>query len=596
MLDFYLNRIHLFTEKLHHHQMEVRTFALLRAVAFLLVISFLVFYFRQGQLAYLGIAGGALMLFIFFVSRFSHHEKQKAFSQELIRINQEEISRLALDLSSFRSGEAHLQKDHPYHVDLDIFGDHSIFQLLNRCALPDSERLIAQWLSQKASKKVILRRQQATRELASETDWCQSTLAWSRLTMQQKKKEAPATSAAHLTAWAGNGMPFRSGIWKTTAIALNVLMALTIAVIFFTEVPYQLIYPPIALNTLYLVFVVKRLNKEIKGIDKADYMVTSYSLAIRQVTGKVFQSDLLKELRHQLEAPASAPHAIRALGQITMRVSARANVFYAIADLLFVPDAYLLMDIVRWKSTHGPYLEKWLETIHQLECLISLGCHTRANPGCVFPEIRKEGFYLKGTDIGHPLIKKEDLVRNDYHIEGQGSTDVITGSNMSGKSTFQRTIGVNLVLAQLGAPVYASSMEASTMQIFTSMRTRDDLKEHTSSFYAELKRIRQLLLLIEEEERTFFLLDEILKGTNSEDRHLGSVALIRKLVTKQTMGMVSTHDLALGDLEATERKVRNFSFNSEINENLITFDYKLTRGTCKSFNASQLLKNMGIVD
>lgn len=268
---------------------------------------------------------------------------------------------------------------------------------------------------------------------------------------------------------------------------------------------------------------------------------------------------------------------------------------YALLDIVFILDVHLLLRIEKWKTTYQKHLEQWLNAIHEFEALVSIGTFAHSHSNYSFPEIIDEPFKLGGQKIGHPLIPSHQRVPNDYFIEGKGSVDIITGSNMSGKSTFQRTLGVNMILGNIGAPVCAEKFEMNPVEVFTSMRTKDNLEENTSSFYAELKRIRQLLDLVKK-KRVFFLLDEILKGTNSEDRHLGAVALAKKLNQEQGFGLISTHDLTLGKLEESQTGVRNFSFNSEITGNKINFDYKLTYGPCRSFNASQLMKNLGVID
>lgn len=268
---------------------------------------------------------------------------------------------------------------------------------------------------------------------------------------------------------------------------------------------------------------------------------------------------------------------------------------YIMVDVAFLLDAYLLVDLFFWKKENQNYVEDWLEIVNEMECLISLAGFSRSNPNYTFPTITEKTYYFKAIALGHPLIPKDQKVTNDYSIDGKGCVDIITGSNMSGKSTFQRTIGINMVLAQMGAPVNAKELTMGLTDIFTSMRTKDNLAENTSSFYAELKRIRQLLDRLESSEVTFFLLDEILKGTNSEDRQKGAIAIAKKLTQKPAFGLISTHDLMLGSLATDDPHIRNFSFNSEIDGNKIAFDYKISEGLCKSFNASKLMENMGIM-
>ena len=220
-----------------------------------------------------------------------------------------------------------------------------------------------------------------------------------------------------------------------------------------------------------------------------------------------------------------------------------------------------------------------------------------ANPAYAVPQVTWDsGISVDTKNLGHPLIKPGKRISNAFQMNGLGQTILITGSNMSGKSTFLRTIGLNIVLAQTGAVVCATSFSCSPAQVFSSMRTQDSLEESTSSFYAELKRLRQLLELAGENDKlpVFYLLDEILKGTNSADRHRGAEALIRQLHTKKSAGMVSTHDLELGEWGATEDFVHNFHFRSDVEDGQLKFDYKLYDGICRSFNASELMRMMGI--
>jgi len=230
-----------------------------------------------------------------------------------------------------------------------------------------------------------------------------------------------------------------------------------------------------------------------------------------------------------------------------------------------------------------------------LEALCSLAGFSYSNPHYVYPSIEDEKAYIKVRSLGHPLILNQERITNDLDLEKPGSIALVTGSNMSGKSTFLRTVGVNIVLGLCGAPVCAESAEISHVQLFTGMRTEDNLEEHVSSFYAELQRIQSLLKMVDQEETTIlFMLDEILKGTNSKDRHKGAAALIRQLSKTNSFGFVSTHDLELGDLQQELSGVKNYSFNSRIEGDEIIFDYTLEEGLCRSFNASKLMEKIGI--
>jgi DNA mismatch repair ATPase MutS len=566
----------------------------IRAGVFLIGVTLTFHFFNGGPNWTLISAGFLLMTFIALVLKYQAYQFQKALYHELELINQEEVCREKLELSGLDTGEKYAVANHNYHDDLDVFGEHSIFQLVNRCALPSSEGLLAQWLSAPAADPLTIRdRQVAGRELAEQLEWCQMLSAHTRLALKKKKKNAPSLTGEEIIHWVQSNNKIAISKWIPW-ILNGFTVALLIAALF-TMLPFQVLYLAVLFNGLYLGINIKKLNKVIAGIDQAHFMIKSYAQSIKQVEQANFESNKLLQLQKTLQTPFKASKAINELSSLTQRIDGRANMLYVILDILLVTDGHLLMSLIKWRKKYSEHIERWLNAIHELECLASLGGFTRTNPNFVFPRISDE-MKLTGTSIGHPLIPENARINNDYNIAGQGAIHIITGSNMSGKSTFERTLGVNLILAYLGAPVNATDFEAGIFTVFTSMRTRDNLEENTSSFYAELKRLKQLLQLVEENKPVFFLLDEILKGTNSEDRHKGAVALVHKLIRSSGMGLVSTHDIELGQLAKDLEQVSNFSFNSTIDGDQIRFDYRLTNGVCNSFNASQLMKNMGITD
>jgi len=314
-----------------------------------------------------------------------------------------------------------------------------------------------------------------------------------------------------------------------------------------------------------------------------------------------WQAPRLRALHATLHAAGAGVPASRLMKQLSTIAglfSARQSPF---GNLLM--NGFLLWDLQcmgrleRWKQRATGRLDQMLEVGAELEALVSLAAFAFANPTYITPEVGREPLECTATTLGHPLIFVQGRIDNDYSTVGIGQTTVITGSNMSGKSTFLRAVGLNLVLAQAGAVVCAAAMRFGVAQVYTAMRTQDNLAESTSSFYAELKRLRLLLQLTEGPDAppVFYLLDEILRGTNSRDRHRGAHALVHQLHQRQASGLISTHDLELAALEQElPGAVRNFSFNSTIEGDQIHFDYHLTPGVCRSFNASKLMQLMGI--
>ena len=257
-------------------------------------------------------------------------------------------------------------------------------------------------------------------------------------------------------------------------------------------------------------------------------------------------------------------------------------------------DIYLIIGTEKWKSKNKAFLKSWAEVVSEFEVINSLAGFCYSNPSYTFPEITEKNNYVHFESLGHPLINSNKRVCNNFHSEGQGDIVMITGSNMGGKSTFLRTVGVNLVLALAGAPCCAKYGQVSNLKLFTSMRTQDNLKKGISSFYAELSRIEKMLKLIESSQNIFFLLDEMFKGTNSEDRHKGGFSLINQISKLKTSGIIATHDIELAKLSGNKMLVTNYSFNSEIKDNSMIFSYELHPGICNDFNASELMEKSGI--
>jgi hypothetical protein len=568
-----------------------------RTFIFLGCITAFIWEFNSSSKTYF--AFSAIIGLIFYTVVMAHRKKEqeKAICASLETINNEEIDRINLKLSAFTDGNQYKTPNHTYQDDLDIFGRHSLFQLINRCEIEDSQALLAKWLSNPSTQDVITKRQLSTREIVNKTDWSQNFQASARIAIDQKRKNEPNISSFDIVNWAKRlDKNLNVNAWRILSYSLGIIAICCIMALALMDISHLIIYPTLGLNTLVMAFALPKLNANINGIDKSYHVLRSYQQALFSIENEAFESEHLIELKSRLKSDTlSATAAIKELADLSYKLSARSSMFYWLINIPFLLDIHLLVLIHQWKNKYGREIESWFATVNEIECLISLAGFSRANPSYSFPMILAGNCIFKAKKMGHPLIADAHKIRNEYHIDGQGRLDIITGSNMSGKSTFQRTVGINMVLAQCGSPVDASHLEMSTTAIFTSMRTKDNLEEHTSSFYAELKRISELLELTKSELSIFYILDELLKGTNSEDRHKGSVALAEKLCQKNAFGMISTHDLSLGALAETHDLVKNYSFNSEIINDKIKFDYRLTEGVCKSFNASQLMKNMGIL-
>lgn len=530
-------------------------------------------------------------------------KKHTAF---LKSINESEILREECNLGEFDTGHQFINQNHPYTSDLDIFGQHSIFQLLNRTTTESGMILLSEWLSESAPNGVIHDRQEAIKELAQKLDWRQDFQA-SGMHFQNKKSdyhklldwiEAPLVL-----------LKYRR-IYITVAIIFSILSLLGLYYLF--DKMYSMngfIYLSflVVLSINYMIIrKVKPMAEDIVETSQENInTLRAYRTLINKIECESFKSKKLCQLKSILtKSEFSAFNEINRLcrllefsqqrGVNKIKMPIKGNFLYSILNSFLLLDIYLIIGIEKWKSKNKAFLKSWSEVVSEFEVINSLAGFCFSNPTYTFPQLEEKNNYIHFESLGHPLINSTKRVCNNFHSEGQGDIVLITGSNMGGKSTFLRTVGVNLVLALAGAPCCAKQGLVSNLKIYTSLRTQDNLKEGISSFYAELSRIEKMLKLIEGSQNTFFLLDEMFKGTNSEDRHKGGFSLINQLSKLKTSGIIATHDIELAKLSGNNSLVTNYSFNSEMINHSMIFSYKLHNGICYDFNASELMKKSGI--
>jgi hypothetical protein len=530
--------------------------------------------------------------------RLAYHKQQAAFLQQ---VNEEERLRLENKLAGFPTGEGFLQREHAYAADLDVFGTHSLFQLLNRTTTEAGKERLAQWLSAPAAKEVILARQQAVKELAAKLAWRQQFQATGM------HYSNPKSNYQKLVAWVEKPVALlpRQKIYLTVNILLTLLTLVAIVYAFATQYSFSSLplVGMLFINALYLKRI-KPIAEEI--IESTHYNVKvlgGYHSLITLLESEPFEAPLLGQLQTVFgQQGYSAADQIKKLKNIlelaklkgTSKTSLERNLLYPAVNNFLLLDVYWILLTDAWKARNSRYLRGWAEAVGEFEALSSIAGFAYSNPAYSFPQISQEPYQLHFQGLGHPLIPAERRVCNDFDLAGRGEIALITGSNMAGKSTFLRTVGVNLILAWLGAPCCAKAAQVPKLTLFTSMRTQDNLEEGISSFRAELLRIEQLLKLIESGQAVFFLLDEMFKGTNSRDRYKGGVSLIKQLSDLNAFGLISSHDLELAKIAAHYLQVVNYSFNSQLQAGEMTFDYRLTEGICQDFNASELMQRSGI--
>ncbi|MCP4457265.1 MAG: hypothetical protein GY816_04445 [Cytophagales bacterium] len=507
--------------------------------------------------------------------------------------NSEELRRTKGDFTGLNQGDSYFDKDHPFAPDLDIFGSNSLFQLITRSRLLLTQKLSAKWMLKPADQKTILDRQEAIKELSGKIEWRQQFTAYGMYAEHTQTED----QLRSFEKWMSDRNDFvEKPFWIVINWVMPLLSLVLLIGISFFGLRYQIIFIPILLNAYILKVTFSPLMKLTKDFDKATKSLKMYARLFASIESNKFESTRLVELKNRLLSNnILASKSVSKLSTILDQLQNRANMLYFPLNVLFVLDLFWLRQGENWKRKNREAAKNWFASVHEFDMLSDMASYAYANPDYCYPKILEEDFILKSEELGHPLIPNAIRVANSFEFGTRGFVGLITGSNMSGKSTFLRTVGLNLTMAQMGLPVCAKSFSFSLTRLFTGMRTTDNLEESVSSFYAELSRIKSLLDSIDEKEPTLYLLDEILKGTNSEDRHKGSISLIRQLNEKNTFGLISTHDLTLSSLENEASLIRNYSFNSTIEGDEILFDYKLSDGPCRSFNASKLMEKMGII-
>lgn len=536
-----------------------------------------------------------IVVFAWLVSRQSRYDKKKQFYLSLKKVNENEISSINSQDNIYADGSLFAAEQHPYSSDLDIFGKASLFKLLNRCATFSGNQKLAGWLLQPAGNGEIRERQAAAKELASKLEWkmkFQSVLLFAN-------DETGNNNVQGLLKYLELIQDERRS-W----IALYIKM---VPWIFLAAAVLAYFYPPLLLflfvpGMINIVLVLSRqpdVNKAERTIGKAGSTLAFYSDAFKMLEEEQWSSPLCQKLQDELKSKENVKLSmqVKGLSVLLNRLEYRLNVFVGpVLNVIMAWDVRQLLAIETWKSENRELVAKAFDVLASVESLISVaGLHINYPEWC-FPDLVDHNHYtLSVRSAGHPLISADKRIENDFFLENTHNIDIITGSNMAGKSTFLRTLGINAVLAFCGAPVCASEMRITNMKIFTYMRIKDSLNESISTFKAELNRLQQLLDVLSTGDKVYFLIDEMLRGTNSADKYKGSKAVIEKLIGQKAVGIVATHDLQIAELEEKYPDyIRNFYFDIQVQGNEMHFDYKLKEGACKTFNASLLLKQLGI--
>ncbi|WP_461643091.1 MutS-related protein [Labilibaculum euxinus] len=590
-LSFYTDRIHTFKKQTGDLQKQNRNLSFLRL--FSAIGAFVFFYSVLSYSALIASAVAITLVFslIYFVRRYNRNSKNIKRLQALIQINENEIRCLKTRHSDlYYDGEEYLKQNHSYASDLDIFGQHSLFQLINRSVTKTGNNTLASWLEKPSPNQEIIKRQKAVKELSKKIDWRQNIIQYGFA--NKLKNDDPS----FVIEWGKKPSPFHGK--KVLQIAVTIMPLLSLGALVYSFIGSQ---APITIMILASIGIhyynFRKVSRAHEQTSKRGEMLKTYSYIIEQFEKENWNSEKLNELKSKLGSnDRLTSKKIQQLSKLIELLDQRLNVMVQILlNLLFFYELHILFRIDKWKQNYGAEIEKWFDAISEIEAISSLSNLSFNHEEWAFPKISDKHFELDVKQAGHPMIDEKGRVNNDYQLNGPGTVHIVTGSNMAGKSTFLRTVGVNVVMALAGAPVCAQEMTVSNVEINTSMRIKDSIEDNESSFYAELKRIQQVIEKVNKKEKTLLLLDEILRGTNSKDKHTGSRALIKQLVKHDAVAMVATHDLELSILEEElPGQVENRFFDIKIDGDQLYFDYKVQKGFCKTFNAPILMRKMGI--
>ncbi|MDR2968374.1 MAG: DNA mismatch repair protein MutS [Tannerellaceae bacterium] len=519
---------------------------------------------------------------------------RKSYIEAMTALNENELKGLDYDYSAFDGAPEKSSDEHPFSLDLDIFGDRSIFQLINRTVTRQGKDVLAEWLlSPLNDREKILKRQEAIRELADRTPLRQHFYVTGTGGKSDRKDSAALNSMAGEESYFSKNRFWRVMIWAVPGIWIVMLAGFA-----FDWVSGGMVGMFFSVSFVLANITGHRISRLYRSVDKMEKIFAVYSDLMKAIEESSFKSDELRLVHNRLTDDGkglAASKIVRQLSGYIGGLDQRYSFAGIVLNILYLRDTRHALLLERWKEEHREDVAEWIGALARFDAYCSLAGFAFNHPDYIYPAIAGDYFRMEGKALGHPLLHRDICVRNDVNIRKSPSFLVITGANMAGKSTYLRTVGVNYMLACMGAPVFAESLTVYPACLVTGLRTSDSLVSHESYFFAELKRLKMIIDRLKGGEELFIILDEILKGTNSVDKQKGSLALMKQLVGFNTCGIIATHDLVLGTLaEEFPGEIRNYRFEADIKSDELSFSYMLREGIAQNMNACFLMKQMGI--
>lgn len=585
--SFYQSEIQKYTTELSKLKKQLFASSMVRLCVFLAAI--LAVYFLYGNTKWVAaVILATIVSFLYLVSRHSDLQNKRDKLKELIRINEIEMQVLQRNFHTLPDGEVYKDPMHFYSQDIDLFGIGSFYQYINRTALPQGSDTLAATLTENRIDG-ILQKQESIAELGKCPEWRQNFSATAALAKAE-------TSTQTIVSWLKSYTPFVPKLMRFLPWIFSG-MSIIVFVLYFLDIILEsiLIY-----WVFFGVFISGVFFKKIMNLGLSTGKIQStfqqYNQLLKLIEEKDFTSEILNAKKKQILSQGRKTSLVLAdFSKLLSSLDQNNNIIYAIfGNGLFLTALATCFKIEKWIVNHGASVEQWFDVIAFFDAHNSLGNYVFNHPNYTFPEIVTAGTAIKAEQAGHPLLDPKKSILNDFEIKNE-EFFIITGANMAGKSTFLRTVSLQIVMANVGLPVCATSVRYVPIKLITSMRTTDSLTDDESYFFSELKRLKFIVDEIQH-DCYFIVLDEILKGTNSTDKAKGSRKFVERLVASNATGIIATHDLSLCEVAIELPEVKNHYFDAEIIDDELHFDYTFKDGICQNMNASFLLKKMGIVD
>lgn len=587
ILSYYASKLNELQDTYTRLTLKIQWVSWTRLGVFLLIVALAFAFASYGHTVMLA---GLLLAAVLLVWLILFHQRlyqQSASTKIAIEIIENEQKSLELKPTLFDDGKRFIEQL-PFADDLDLFGKRSLFHQINRCSTNGGQQLLAHSLIHSSTdNETIIQRQEAVAWIGQNPDFRLQIMV--KLLQAFRKKEDKATERVPISdAWF-----FHRAFYKLAAVLLPLIVISSLALGLYTNN-----YSLFILNGSFAIFMAFAQNKKMMLLaDELNGMGRSFNVYAEVLQLYMIQQPNGSWLQSIHSRAEDAAAALKLLSRISEWFDRRNNIFlYSIGNLFLQFDLLLGLRYEAWKKQHQKNLDQWLQAVWELEWLISMGTFAFNHPEAIQPEILPDDG-LEAESLRHPLMPASQCIPNDIKLEKAHPLHLITGSNMSGKSTWLRTLGVNVLLAQAGMPVFASKFRWKPMPVLSSLRQSDSLFENTSLFMNELKQLQTIIQQAETGMCCLILLDEVLRGTNSDDKYTGSKALIEKLIQTNSFIVIASHDLKLSSLEdETGKRVINYCFESKLENGQLLFDFSLRKGVARNRNATWLMQQMGIID